>query len=227
MKTITLLSFGCILGAFLVLSNLSVSATSFKKNDFLLSNKIKVKPDTTKTALWLGDMLILIRKQKQLAGLAVEQANDTGIKTWSKKVIDSLIPLEVDLLALAKSKQIALPTEKPQGGQRPDGRIDSSPENLKDTSRNQKSVGEAGNTGLPKQGKIKEKEIPAGVIQLTKLKGKDFDSAYIKASTSDFNRLQELIGKAASSTDEAVSKFANKYLVQINGLKAELDRVVH
>jgi len=166
-------------------------------------------------------------KETQMSGIAAENSNKGKIKAYAKTVLDDHAAAKEELLALAKTKNIALPTSKPQGGQRPDGRIDSSPNNLQDTSRNQ-NQGEAGNSGQVKgvmfQGlkMLQDVDILSSVNQLNNLKGNEFDADYITMSIEDHRNIVALFEAGSKSSDVAIKRYSLKYLPKF---KAHLAQV--
>ncbi|RDC57910.1 DUF4142 domain-containing protein [Pedobacter chinensis] len=156
-------------------------------------------------------------KETQMSGIAVENSSDRKIKTFAKRILDDHAAAKEELLTLAKARNITLPTSKPQGGQRPDGRIDSSPNNLQDTSRNQ-NQGEAGNSGQVKgvmfQGfkMLQDADVLNSVNKLTDLKGNEFDEAYIAMSIEDHRNIVALFEAGSKSSDAAVKRYSLKYL---------------
>ncbi|RYD78718.1 MAG: hypothetical protein EOP55_06460 [Sphingobacteriales bacterium] len=152
-------------------------------------------------------------RQMEMAGLASKSGN-SATKMLAKKSTDYFAKSNADIRMLAKHKNIALSMTKPLGGMRPDGRVDSSPENMRDTSRNQSGTGEAGNTGLTK----KAPNVDQSISMLEKLKGASFNKSYTDNLNKDLNDLQMLYESAVKSSDSSLKSFAQKQLTQINSL---------
>jgi len=157
-------------------------------------------------------------KQLELSGLAIKNGNGKT-KALAENLRDYFIKSNADLRNLAKQKKINLPLTKPDGGMRPDGRIDSAPENMKDTSRNESGAGEAGNTGVKGQPKP---ELVQSILDLSKLKGADFNKSYSRALSNDFNHLISLYTRIAESKDGALKSFAKDQLNQLNRFSGRL-----
>ncbi|MBE5319945.1 DUF4142 domain-containing protein [Pedobacter sp. MR2016-19] len=103
---------------------------------------------------------------------------------------------------------------RPEGELRPDGRVDSSPENMRDTSRTKNAGGEAGNTGLAKitANGTTEADVTNAIEKLNNLSGASFDKAYVGMIVADHQNAVSLFERATQSTDPAVKAYANKYL---------------
>lgn len=167
-------------------------------------------------AALLGQLNELCTKHLRAAGIASEQGAEKT-KAIATRLSLNLSQFNEELRILAKSKSITLSSILPQGGQRPDGRTDSSPENLKDTSRIRYGSGEAGNSGHAKTTPmgINDDSSNALVSSLKKLKGTAFDKAYKNLLLSDRQTAEKLLESASRSTDGAISAFAKKYLKKL------------
>ena len=166
-------------------------------------------------------------KSLQMSGLAAEISKDQKIKSFSTSVLDLHTKANQELLNLAKTKNISLPTSKLPEGQRPDGRVDSAPTNLLDTSRNQ-NQGEAGNTGQPKGvmvegfAMLSDADMQQSIMKLNQLKGENFDNAYLAASLKDHQNVVALFEAGSKSSDKDVKKYALKYLPKLKAHLAQL-----
>jgi len=170
----------------------------------------------TSDAALLDQMSILCTKHIRASALAITNGGPTAAN-WAKQLSPMLMTFNEDIRSLAKNKKVTLSTTLPEGGQRPDGRIDSAPENLKDTARARNNGGEAGNTG---EMKAKPKGInhPANnalIESLKKLNGSTFDQAYKNLLVSDRLIAEKLLTQASKSTDAELASFGRKYLKTI------------
>ncbi len=170
--------------------------------------------DTITTAQFLQQAAIAGMKEVLTGKLAADGATDKRIKAVGQMMVDDHSKANEELRALAKLKKVTLPMSTPEGGLRPDGRVDSSPENLKDTSRTRNDGGEAGNTGLAQKtiNGTTETEVAAAIDQLKKQKGRSFDQAYVDMMVLDHQKAVALFEKAAQSSDNDVKAFAGKHL---------------
>ncbi|WP_029285611.1 DUF4142 domain-containing protein [Pedobacter sp. R20-19] len=164
-------------------------------------------------------------KEVQLSGVASEQSTDSKIKAFAMMMINDHSKVNEELKLLAKTKSVSLPMSKLPGGMRPDGRVDSQLENMKDTTRNQNVAEAAGNmsssvTSNP-DGDT-EADILKSVEDLKKMKGASFDQAYVNVMISDHQKAIALFEEGAKSKDSAIRKFASKHLPH---LKAHLKQV--
>ncbi|MEH3115825.1 DUF4142 domain-containing protein [Pedobacter terrae] len=170
--------------------------------------------DTITTEQFLQQAAIAGMKEVLTGKLAGDKATDKKIKAFGQMMVNDHNQANEELRTLAKLKKVALPMSNPEGGLRPDGRVDSAPENLKDTSRTRNAGGEAGNTGLA-QKKVNgptEAEVTQAIDQLRKLNGSSFDQAYVEMMISDHQKAVALFEKAAQSSDADVKRYAGKYL---------------
>lgn len=202
----------------LLSSSLIFSSPAKQAETRAASNSMAFMIQSTDAAT-LNELSLLCSKQLRAAGLAAKQGNST--KAWGNKATAALSSFSDELKLLAKKKSIALSGILPQGGQRPDGRVDSSPENLKDTSRLNNAGGEAGNSGAVKTTPkgINDSANNALAESLAKLKGNAFDSAYRNLLISDRPTAEKLLTSAAASTDRDISAFAKKYLNKLSSAK--------
>ena len=164
-------------------------------------------------------------KEIQLSGVASEQSADPKVKAFAKMMIDDHSKVNEELKSLAKAKSVSLPMSKLPGGMRPDGRVDSQLENMKDTTRNQNVAEAAGNMKsavLPHPDGDTEAEILKSVEDLKQMKGTALDQAYVKLMISDHQKAIALFEEGAKSKDSAIRKFASKHLPH---LKAHLKQV--
>lgn len=175
------------------------------------------------TAGSLIQQLYLSSNQALLsAKLAADKSTNSRLKVLGADAVKKQIAMNEALRSLAKAKRINLPMSTPEGGQSPDGRIDSAPENLRDTTRNQNSGGAA---TVP-SGKIPQTNAPSEVAvsteinRLKNINNSEFDKAYQQSATSNHNRLLDLLEEAGRSTDTEIRTFSKKYLTAAKqGLK--------
>ncbi|WP_316807802.1 DUF4142 domain-containing protein [Pedobacter agri] len=166
--------------------------------------------------VFMNQALLYGLKATQMSGIAAQNGSQK-VKGFAQTILDAHAQANTELLALAKSKNITLTASKNEEGQRPDGRVDSAPTTLQDTSRNQ-NQGEAGNTGQPKGvmlngfAMLRNADLQQSVNKLKDVKGQDFDQAYITSSIQDHQNLIVLFEAGSKSTDAAVKKYAKKYL---------------
>lgn len=174
----------------------------------------------------IRETYILSNQSLLSARLATTQGNGKDVKTLSAELLKRHMQLTEALRAFAKSKQINLPLTMPQGGQRPDGRVDAAPENLRDTSRIQTASGEA--IGGKKQGHsnaVDGVEANEEVSRLKAFKGTEFDMAYVKSALNTQNQLLQLFEKGLTSGDAQIKSFSNKYLPQAKQMVKKLERL--
>ncbi|MFW0718409.1 DUF4142 domain-containing protein [Pedobacter sp. N23S346] len=197
-----------------------LSITSFDQmalaNDQQPVYKSAAKADIT-VEDFIRQAKLMGMKEVQLSGVANEKSTDPKIKAYAKMIIDDHTKANEELKTLAKAKNVTLPMSTLPGNLRPDGRVDSAPENMKDTTRNQNQPEAAGNvkSDAPNQ----ESEILRSVDDLKKLSGSALDQAYIVAMIADHQKAIALFEEAAKSSDAAVRKYASK---QLPKLKAHL-----
>lgn len=164
-------------------------------------------------------------KEVQLSGVASEQSTDSKIKAFAMMMINDHSKVNEELKLLAKTKSVSLPMSKLPGGMRPDGRVDSQLENMKDTTRNQNVAEAAGNMSSSVTSNPygdTEADILKSVEDLKKMKGASFDQAYVNVMISDHQKAIALFEEGAKSKDSAIRKFASKHLPH---LKAHLKQV--
>ncbi|RZK13330.1 MAG: DUF4142 domain-containing protein, partial [Pedobacter sp.] len=141
-----------IKAAFAILMSLSVGNYLYA-NDIaepkILRVETKILQEVLPPEVFMNQALLYGLKVTQMSGIAAQNAASKKVKDFAQSIIDGHAEANTELLALAKTKNITLPAGKPEEGQRPDGRVDSAPTTLQDTSRNQ-NKGEAGNSGQPK-----------------------------------------------------------------------------
>ncbi|KQM72688.1 hypothetical protein ASE74_22725 [Pedobacter sp. Leaf216] len=193
-----------------------VSATSFNaiaNTDWHYATTFDYiqKADSLTTEQFLQQAAIAGMKEVLTGKLAADKAADKKVKAFGRMMVDDHTKANEELKVLAKLKKVNLPNSTPDDGQRPDGRVDSAPENLKDTSRVKNTGGEAGNTGLTTKGG-NEYDVTNATEQLNKLSGTSFDKAYVQMMVTDHQNAVALFEKASQSTDAAVKAYANKYL---------------
>lgn len=196
-----------------------ISATSFNaiaKADWHYTTSLDdiYQQDSLTTAQFLQQAAIAGMKEVLTGKLAADKASDKKVRAFGKMMVDDHTKAKEELRTLAKLKKVDLPMSMPEGGQRPDGRVDSAPENLKDTSRTKNAGGEAGNTGLAKEtgNGVTEAEVTNATEKLNGLSGASFDKAYVEMTVADHQKAVVLFEKAAQSNDGAIKKYANKYL---------------
>lgn len=209
--------------AFALLMSLSVGnylyASEIAEPKILLT-EAKIPQEVLPPEAFMNQALLYGLKVTQMSGVAAQNAGNIKVKNFAQTIIDGHAQANTELLALAKTKNFALPASKPEEGQRPDGRVDSAPTTLQDTSRNQ-NKGEAGNNGQPKGimlngfSMLRNAEIQESVNRLKDLKGKSFDDAYLAASIHDHQNMISLFEAGSKSTDVAVKKYAQKYLPKL------------
>jgi len=172
----------------------------------------KLRSTQNTDAALLNQLYTLGIKQLRASGIAATQGG-TQVKDWGNRLSLVLSKFNDELRLLAKSRSIVLTGALPEGGQRPDGRVDSSPENLRDTSRIKNGGGEAGNNGAVKTKAIgiNDEANNALVESLKKLNGSAFDLAYKNLLKSDRQTAEKLLDQASASTDANIATFAKKY----------------
>lgn len=181
-----------------------------------LSHHITVnQQDSLTTAGFLQQASVLGTKALLTGKLAFDKGTDKKIKSLGQMMVVSHTKANEELRTLAKLKKVDLPMSLPEGGQRPDGRVDSSPENLRDTSRTKNAAGEAGNTGQSKKTGYGEADVSNATEKLKGLNGTAFDQAYIEMTVADHQNAIKLFEKASQSTDNAIKAYANKYLPEL------------
>jgi putative membrane protein len=197
----------------------SISNPEYLKENNSKSEFNGTLPQTSDAAL-LNQLNELCTKQLRAAGLAGKQGG-TEVKNWGNRLSIILSQFNDEIRVLAKNKSIALSSSMPEGGQRPDGRTDSSPENLRDTSRINSGAGEAGNSGLTKTKAIgiNDQASNALVASLKKLKGNAFDRSYKNLLLSDRPTAENLLYNASQSTDASISAFGKKHLAKLKAAK--------
>lgn len=171
--------------------------------------------DDVPAAAFLKKATIIAMNEIQISGVASEQSNLPKLKTFADQIIVQRAELNEELKALATLKKVNLPMDKPQGGLRPDGRIDSAPENLQDTTRNQNQAEAA---GANESGTMQKNGLE-NVERLKKLKGDELNQAYIALMMEEQKQLISLFQMAASNNDKDVKSFASKH---IGSFKANL-----
>ncbi|QXU43716.1 DUF4142 domain-containing protein [Pedobacter sp. D749] len=180
--------------------------------------------DSLTTAQFLQQATIAGMKEVSTGKLAAEKATDKKIKAFGQMMVDDHTRANEELRALAKIKKVNLPMSMPEGELRPDGRVDSAPDNMRDTSRTKNAGGEAGNTGLAKKptNGATEADVTNAIEKLKSLNGASFDKAYVDMMIADHQDAVSLFEKATQSTDVEVKAYANKYLPV---LKKHLKRI--
>lgn len=168
--------------------------------------------DSLTNAQFLQQAAIAGMKEVLTGKLAADKASDKKIKAFGQMMVDDHSKANEELRALAKLKKIDLPMSSPEGGQRPDGRVDSAPENLRDTSRTKNTAGEAGNTGLSKKTGAEESTVTDAIEKLKALHGTAFDKAYVDMMVADHQNAIALFEKASMTSDQAIKAYASKYL---------------
>jgi putative membrane protein len=196
-----------------------ISATSFNaiaKADWHYSmlTDYTHQQDTLTTAQFLQQAAIAGMKEVLTGKLAANKGTDKKVKAFGQIMLDDHTKASEELRVLAKLKKVDLPMSTPEGGQRPDGRVDSAPENMKDTSRTRNAGGEAGNTGLAKKvaNGTTEAEVTQSIDRLNNLSGRSFDKVYLEMMVSDHQKAVALFEKGSQSSDFDVKTYARKYL---------------
>jgi len=182
--------------------------------------KLNLQQQTDSVAVLISSAYVTNIKQLELSGLAIKNANGKT-KNLAKNLRDYFTKSNTEIRNIAKLKKIALPMTKPQGGMRPDGRIDSAPENLKDTTRHDSGSGEAGNNGVKEQSNTKP-EVSQSVLSLSKLKGTDFNTTYLDELGIDLNQLISLYSKIVDSNDAMLKAFAKTEITQLTQFSNQL-----
>jgi len=200
----------------LIFFTINVDAENYTNCAF----KLDLEQEKDSVAVLISSAYTTNIKQLELSGLASKNANGKT-KDLAKNLRDYFIKTNAEIRKFASQKKITLPMTKPQGGMRPDGRVDSAPENLKDTSRNESGAGEAGNTGIKDESKVKP-EVTQSVLSLSKLKGTAFNKAYLNALSTDLTQLISLYGKILESNDAALKAFAKNELSQLTHFSDQL-----
>lgn len=199
-------------GALLAAQPLSQTASSSP-------NQQQTTPERSDTAM-LNELSNLATKHLRVAALAESQGS-ASLKPKAARLRTILGNFNEELRNLAKSKSIVLVTALPEGGQRPDGRIDASPENLRDTSRIKTGAGEAGKNGTVKTKSSANNDASTNALisSLKKLRGSAFDQAYRNLLAGDRETAQALLTKTVASKDTQVTSFAKKYLYMLENAK--------
>ena len=210
-----------------------ISATSFNavaKVDWHYAKSLDytLQQDSLTTSQFLQQATILGMKAVLTGKLAADKSSDKKIKAFGQMMVDEHTKANEELRALAKLKKVELPMSTPGGGQRSDGRVDSSPENLRDTSRTKNAGGEAGNTGLAKKTNngTTEAEVTNATEKLNNLSGTSLDKAYAEMTVADHQLAVALFEKASKSTDGAVKAYANKYLPKLKKHLKQINALV-
>ncbi|WP_421944702.1 DUF4142 domain-containing protein [Pedobacter sp.] len=101
----------------------------------------------------------------------------------------------------------------PAGGQRPDGRIDSAPENLRDTTRTQNVAGEAVVPAgkKPQTNATDEVSISTEINRLKNLDAKSFDKGYYEHAVANHKQLTALLEEAGNSLDSQIKAFSKAF----------------
>lgn len=197
----------------------------------LASNRLPISLYNVKAEIspevFIRQASLMGMKELQLSGVANEQSTDAKIKAYAKMMIADHSKANEELVVLAKAKGVNLPMDKMETGTlRPDGRVDSTPENMKDTTRNDNQSEAAGNvkTNAPiTNGELTEADILKSVDELKKLKGASLDQSYVRTMIADHQKAVALFEEGAKSNDAATRKFASK---QLPKLKAHLKHVM-
>ncbi|MFC3559109.1 hypothetical protein [Pedobacter jamesrossensis] len=162
--------------------------------------------------LFLRQASVLCMEHLRVAKIATKQGGGRT-KSMATKLTLALSKASEELRTIAKAKSINLPTTLPDGSQRPDGRVDSAPDNLRDTSRLKNGGGEAGNTGMsnPVGLRMDGVEVNKLVENLSTLKGAEFDKAYSDLLKKDIIKANAVLQSGLKSQDSAISGFSKKY----------------
>ncbi|WP_443943439.1 hypothetical protein ACJVDH_10945 [Pedobacter sp. AW1-32] len=184
-------------------------------SDSAINSVTFLQADSTNDARIIKELILTERRQQQAAGLATAQSSDSKVKRMAETSGKTFAEMDSMLVALAKAKNIEVPMSKPEGGQKPDGRVDSAPVTLQDTTRNQQSAGEAANRKTP----LAEKPTTDSILQLNKLKGKAFDQAYQQQYKTDNQRLAALLAEAAQSSHSGLKVLGETYSQKLKTLK--------
>jgi len=193
----------------------TASFNAFAKADWHYTRSFDYihQQDSVTTAQFLQQATIAGMKEVSTGKLAAEKATDKKIKAFGQMMVDDHTRANEELRVLAKIKKVNLPMSMPKGELRPDGRVDSAPDNMRDTSRTKNAEGEAGNTGLAKPTNgATEADVTSAIEKLNNLSGSSFDKAYIKMMVADHQNAISLFEKASQSTDAQVKAYAKKYL---------------
>ncbi|QPH40182.1 DUF4142 domain-containing protein [Pedobacter endophyticus] len=195
---------------------LALSAFAFSDNAFAngrVNGSASYQTDSLTNEVLLRRASSITTKQLLAANLAIEKGGARAKKIGRTMVLQ-LSKVNEEIRTLAKSKNVALPMSSPNEGQRPDGRVDATPENLKDTTRNKTGGGEAGNTGqsVTAANEAGDVALLKSIDNLKKLSGTAFDEAYLNMIALDRQNALPLLQNASKSSDTAVRKFAAKYL---------------
>ncbi len=190
-----------------------------QQNRQLHKSAINYAPQQNDAAT-LTELGALSTKHLRASALAAEQGG-VEVKQLGSRLSLILGSFNDELRTLAKKKSIVLDGTLPQGGQRPDGRIDSSPENMRDTSRTSNGGGEAGNSGKTRTtpSGINDSASNALIESLKKLKGNAFDRGYRNLLISDRPKAQQLLLKASQSNDSEIASLGKKYLQKLKTAK--------
>ncbi|NTD97014.1 DUF4142 domain-containing protein [Agrobacterium tumefaciens] len=195
----------------LSVSNFNQLASAHNHQPLVIQSKMIDIP----VEVFIRQAMLSGMKEVQLSGVASEQSTDSKIKAFAMMMINDHSKVNEELKLLAKTKSVSLPMSKLPGGMRPDGRVDSQLENMKDTTRNQNVAEAAGNmsgSATPNPDGDTEADILKSVEDLKKMKGASLDQAYVNVMISDHEKAIALFEEGAKSKDSAVRKFASKHL---------------
>ncbi len=184
------------------------------------------KQESITTAQLLGQLYLYSNQAMLSAKLAADKSSDALLKKQSAELVDRHIQFNEAIRLLAKDKKVDLPMSLPDGGQRPDGRVDSAPENLRDTTRTQKATSEAeGDKKLGRMNGVNEASVTEEVNRLKALSAADFNKAYLASAVSVQQKLSALLSKGASSSDKMIKSFSKKQLSAINAQLRKMEKL--
>ncbi|GGI23812.1 DUF4142 domain-containing protein [Pedobacter mendelii] len=189
----------------------AVSTTSLKA----YSNAIKsiTIQDSLGSSMFLQQAAILTNEALLTSKIAADRANNSQLKSLGQQMVDKNIQLTDELRKLGKIKNVNAVNTSPQSGLRPDGRIDSAPINLQDTSRLNNATGEAvGSSKTANSTPTDDVDVAKEIVMLKGLNGSAFDKAYQTIAVNNQTKLVAILQKGTMSTDIEIKKFAKKAL---------------
>lgn len=192
-------------------------------------HQVSLKQDSLSNDVFLKQVMLYGLKQKQLTGLVAENTTNEKTKSIANDILNAFTSTNEELLTLAKSKNVSLPNTKLPGELRPDGRVDSTPENLKDTSRNQnqgevRNIKQTTSRNLTAFNMLDDAAILRSVNDLKALKGKQFDERFLLTSQQDYQNLIMLLEAGKKSSDMDIKNFASKNLTKFKKLMNQVNK---
>ncbi|RNL55814.1 DUF4142 domain-containing protein [Pedobacter jejuensis] len=202
----------------------AVSASSLKA----YSNPIKSSAiqDSLSSSLFLQQATILTNEALLTSKIVAEKANNSQLKSLGQQMVDKNIQVMDELRKLGKAKNVNAVNTSPQSGLRPDGRIDSAPINLQDTSRLNNATGEAvGSAKTANSTTTSDVDVAKEVVMLKDLNGSAFDKAYQTIAVNNQTKLIAVLQKGTMSADSEIKKFAKKALTLTKSNLKKLEKM--